>query len=202
MGEMLMSESSDLRIVKTKQLLKDALLMLIQEEEFENITVKRLTERAKINRSTFYAHFYDKYDLLEKTIDEELLSFAEEVAPKSDDDLMATHIPTSLYLRATQYIYKQADFFKIMMEESGIPAFQQQFLQIIKKYMATHLEKFHSKQDKMEIPMEFFISYIAHAYIGVISYWLESGMQYSPEYVAQKLANMTIEGPFSVAGLK
>src|SRR5690625_1642603 len=202
MEEMFMRESSDLRIVKTKQLLKDALLMLIQEEGFENITVKKLTERAKINRSTFYAHFYNKYDLLEKTIDEELLSFAEEVAPKSDDDLMITHITTSIYLRATQYIYKQADLFKIMMGQSGIPAFQQQFLQIIKKYMATHLEKFHSKQDKMEIPMELFISYIAHAYIGVISYWLESGMQYSPEYVAQKLANMTIGGPFSVAGLK
>lgn len=197
-----MVESRDLRVIKTKRLLKETLLTLIQETGFENITVKKLTEQAKINRSTFYAHFYDKYDLLEKTMNEELLSFAEEVAPKSEDDLMATHIPKSLYLKATQYVYQQADFFKIMMGENGPPTFQQQFLQIIKKYMADHLEKFHSQPDKMDMPKGLFISYVAHAYMGVISYWLKSDMQFSPEYMAQKLSQMTLEGPFNVAGLK
>ncbi|PWA08149.1 TetR family transcriptional regulator [Pueribacillus theae] len=197
-----MEKSNDLRVIRTKQLIRDALLTLIKEVGLENITVKKLTECAQINRSTFYAHFYDKYDLLESTINDELLSFVEEAAPKSEEELIATHYPKAFYLRAAQYIYQRADFFKIMMGENGIPSFQQQLLQIMKKYMAERLEKFHPQLDKMEIPKEFFISYVAHANIGVISYWLESGMQYSPQYVAEKMSNMTVEGPLSVAGIK
>lgn len=197
-----MEKLNDLRVIKTRQLLKDALLALIKETDFDRVTVKKLTERAQINRSTFYAHFYDKYDLLEKTIDDELLSFVKEVAPKNGEELTSINIPKSFYLRATQYIYQHAEFFKIMMGENGIPSFQQQFLQIIKRYMADHLEKFHPQPDEMRIPREFLISYVAHAYVGVISHWLESEMQYSTQYVAEKLANMTVKGPLSVAGLK
>ena len=197
-----MEKSNDLRVIKTKQLLKDALLALIKEMNFESISVKKLTDRAQINRSTFYAHFYDKYDLLEKTINDELLSFVKEAAPKSGEELTSVNTPKSFYLRATQYIYQHAEFFKIMMGENGISSFQQQFLQIIKRYMANHLEKFHPHPDELGIPREFLISYVAHAYVGVISYWLESEMQYSPQYVAEKLADMTVKGLLSVAGLK
>ncbi|GGP16903.1 TetR-like C-terminal domain-containing protein [Oceanobacillus neutriphilus] len=197
-----MGNTNDLRVVKTKQLLKETLLSLLEKIEFEEITIKKLTERAQINRSTFYAHFYDKFDLLEKTINDELVSFVEEVAPKSEEELTLTDIPNPFYLRATQYIYQHGEFFKLMMGENGIPSFQQRFLKIIEKYMTEHLGKFHPDPQRMEIPKELFIYYVAHGYVGVISYWLESGMKYSPEYMAEKLSIMTIDGPFSVAGLK
>ncbi|MBO0992961.1 TetR-like C-terminal domain-containing protein [Bacillus sp. SD088] len=85
---------------------------------------------------------------------------------------------------------------------NGIPSFQQQFLKIIEEYMLDHLEKYHPSPNRMEIPKELFIHYVAHGYVGVISYWLENDMQYSSEYMAEKLSQMTIKGPFSVAGLK
>lgn len=197
-----MEKSNDLRVTRTKQLLKEALLTLLKEVEFEEITIKKLTTYAQINRSTFYAHFYDKYDLLEKTINEELISFVEEVAPKSEEELTLANIPNPFYLRATQYIYQHGEFFKVMMGENGISSFQQQFLKIIEKHMLNHLEKLHPHLNKMEIPKELFVSYVAHGYVGVISYWLENDMQYSPEYMAEKLSQMTIKGPFSVAGLR
>ncbi len=197
-----MERSSDLRVIKTKQLLKEALLELLKKMEFEEITIMKLTTYAQINRSTFYAHFYDKYDLLVKTINDELVSFVEEVAPKSEVELTLADIPNPFYLRATQYIYQHGEFFKVMMGENGIPSFQQQFLKIIEKYMLDHLEKLHPHPNRMEIPKELFIYYVAHGYVGVISYWLENDMQYSPQYMAEKLSQMTINGPFSIAGLK
>ncbi|HLR70677.1 MAG TPA: TetR/AcrR family transcriptional regulator [Pseudogracilibacillus sp.] len=197
-----MKELIDLRIVKTKQFLRDALLELILENGFESITVKNLTERAQINRSTFYAHYYDKYDLLERTIDEMLLSFAEEVAPKSVEELTEANIPKAFFLRAFQYIHKHARFFTVMMGKNGIPSFQRQMLQIISQFMEDRLEKFHPQLDKMAVPKAFFISYVAHANLGIISYWLENDLKYSPQYMAEQLTNMTVEGPFSVAKLK
>ncbi|WP_379134244.1 TetR/AcrR family transcriptional regulator [Paenibacillus sp. sgz500958] len=55
----------DPRVIRSKQLIKDAFTQLIMERDFDSITVKDITERATINRATFYAHYEDKYILLE-----------------------------------------------------------------------------------------------------------------------------------------
>ncbi len=60
----------DPRIKRTRQLLQQALMELIAEKSFESITVQDVTERATVNRATFYAHFEDKYALLEYTMRE------------------------------------------------------------------------------------------------------------------------------------
>src|SRR5699024_477502 len=56
----------DRRKKYSRKVLKDSLLQLLKEKQFSNITVKEICEVADINRSTFYAHYADQYDLLEK----------------------------------------------------------------------------------------------------------------------------------------
>lgn len=58
----------DLRILKTKKSLYESLLYLMKEKSFEDIKVSDICERAYINRSTFYAHFEDKYMLFDTLI--------------------------------------------------------------------------------------------------------------------------------------
>jgi len=60
----------DPRIKRTRQLLQQALWELMQEKSFQAITVQDIAERATINRVTFYAHFEDKYALLEFSVRE------------------------------------------------------------------------------------------------------------------------------------
>ncbi len=60
----------DPRIKRTRQLLQQALMELMREKSFQAITVQDIAERATINRVTFYAHFEDKYALLEHTMRE------------------------------------------------------------------------------------------------------------------------------------
>ena len=60
----------DPRIRRTRQLLRQALMELMAEKSFQAITVQDIAERATVNRVTFYAHFQDKYALLEYTIRE------------------------------------------------------------------------------------------------------------------------------------
>lgn len=55
----------DKRVRKTKKYLKDTLIMLLDKESFEQITVTQLCENADVSRITFYSHYADKYDLLE-----------------------------------------------------------------------------------------------------------------------------------------
>jgi AcrR family transcriptional regulator len=58
-------ERIDPRIKRTRQLLKQAFMELLSEKGFQALTIQDITDRATVNRVTFYAHFEDKYALLE-----------------------------------------------------------------------------------------------------------------------------------------
>jgi AcrR family transcriptional regulator len=64
---------TDPRILRTRKLIMNAFIELSGKKEFKDITVKDITAEAMINRATFYYHFEDIYDLLEKVLSEELL---------------------------------------------------------------------------------------------------------------------------------
>ena len=61
---------TDLRVIKTKKALFEALLDLMKDKTFEEIKVSDICSRALVNRTTFYAHYNDKYELLVSFIDE------------------------------------------------------------------------------------------------------------------------------------
>lgn len=65
-----MVKATDPRTIRTRQLIIDAFNELLVTKGFEQMTVKDITERATINRATFYAHFVDKYALLEEVLTE------------------------------------------------------------------------------------------------------------------------------------
>ena len=66
-------KKTDPRVLRTRKLIMDSFIELSSTKEFKDITVKDITEEAMINRATFYYHFEDIYDLLEKALSEVLL---------------------------------------------------------------------------------------------------------------------------------
>ena len=69
-----MKEKTDLRIVKTKKILFNSLLNLMKIKNFEKIKISDICDESLINRSTFYAHYEDKYELLIDLFEERKLS--------------------------------------------------------------------------------------------------------------------------------
>jgi len=63
-------KETDRRVKRTRKLLQDAFLFLITEKSFQAISVQDIAERADVNRATFYAHFVDKYALLDYVVGE------------------------------------------------------------------------------------------------------------------------------------
>lgn len=86
-----MEHKIDLRVIKTQNNIKHTFIDLLNEKDFDQITVKDILDRALINRSTFYKYYTDKFDLA-KTITEEIIAdyspFLEErFADRKGDDL-------------------------------------------------------------------------------------------------------------------
>jgi AcrR family transcriptional regulator len=73
-------EKLDPRVKRTRGLIQQAFGGLLAEKGFASITVQDITERAEVNRATFYAHFPDKYALLESNV---RLSFRQELEKRT-----------------------------------------------------------------------------------------------------------------------
>ena len=69
-----MQEKTDLRVIKTKKILFDSLLKLMKNKNFEKIKISDICEESLINRSTFYAHYEDKYELLIDLFEEQKIA--------------------------------------------------------------------------------------------------------------------------------
>ena len=63
---------NDLRVRKTEEAIRSAFVSLVAEEGFDAVTVQQILERARVNRSTFYRHYADKYALAGALIDEQV----------------------------------------------------------------------------------------------------------------------------------
>ncbi|MER2064647.1 MAG: TetR family transcriptional regulator [Alkalibacterium sp.] len=68
----MMQAKIDPRVLRTRKLITEAFIKLSQTRPFADISVKDISTEAMINRATFYSHFLDKYDLLEKVVEEKL----------------------------------------------------------------------------------------------------------------------------------
>lgn len=97
-----MQSKIDLRIIKTRANIKNTFIELLFEKEFNEITIQNILDKALINRSTFYKHYSDKYELAEQLVDEivkNATSFINErFSNKKENDLFSTIYKIYLHL--------------------------------------------------------------------------------------------------------
>ena len=79
------NKSPDLRVVKTHKAIREAFIMLLSEQEYNDITIQAILDCAKVNRATFYKYYSGKGDLAGQMIDD----FKQEVSQLFQDRLNA-----------------------------------------------------------------------------------------------------------------
>jgi AcrR family transcriptional regulator len=192
-----MSRSTDLRVLKTRKLIRDSFIKLMDEKGFENITVNDISEKAQINRSTFYLHYTDKYELLDRTVEESIEKLLALSSPKIH--IKERNIELNSLLKDIQEVMKiiaeDALFYKTMLGDNGIPHIRKKMEVILKQNLEEGI------QEEMLTPRNLFFEVLLSIYMGTIIWWLNNGMIYSPDYMAQQLIKMLTMGPIKVAGL-
>ena len=186
-------------------MIRSALAELIDEKGFNNISVTDLTQRADINRGTFYLHYVDKYDLLEK-IENEIIQEIEEETKHLDSinmlNIDASNEPLPFMVKLFEYFKENSVIVKSILGPKGDPTFERK----IKKFIKTNLfekQKFKIFNiDDAVISEEYFIQYILSADLGVIKHWLEKNMKESPDEMALILARMSLIGPLRAVGMR
>ncbi|WP_052350567.1 TetR/AcrR family transcriptional regulator [Paenibacillus gorillae] len=108
-----MGEKTDLRKKRTRRLLRTALLELVDERGLERVTVIDLTEKAEINRGTFYLHYRDVPDLMEQIKQEVFVGLTETMSHLNPLDMIRYAEKDQIYpvsLNVLNYFAEHADF--------------------------------------------------------------------------------------------
>lgn len=77
----------DMRVVKTRRAIRNALIELAEEKDVEKITVKELCERAEISKPAFYSHYGNIYDVVDEIENEVVQKVCDRMAHRSIDDI-------------------------------------------------------------------------------------------------------------------
>lgn len=184
----------DRRIRKTKQQIRYAFVELVNEIGLNSITVSNLAERADINRGTFYLHYENIEDLVDKlqsNIVDSLRNITEPLDPYSI--IHDRNELTPILVRVTEIVSYHSDVIKALVSAQGSPSFRVTWEQIISNLV---LEKFY-EVEKNEEPNGSSNNYLAiiisSIYIGVILEWMETGMKESTEKIASFISEYGIK---------
>ena len=175
---------TDLRIIKTKNGIYNALLDLMREKQFEEIKVSDICDKALINRSTFYAHFEDKYELLASYIKEMKESLAEEL--KKNKNITSTKEYYIEMIRLfLNHIESKKDMYVAMAINNRNGILTDIVSDAIDHDIIYHLEENDNKKD---VPNSIIAKFYLGAVVNVALYWVNNINKYTKEEMIEYLS--------------
>jgi len=189
-----MQNLEDLRVRRTRKLLQKALLEAATEKGFAHITVRDITERAMVNRATFYRHYEDKYDLLAHYIEElsELIGSDESETSFDNQPAQSPDMAPPGLVNLLKHMQAHADFYRVMLGNQGDPSFcAKSFRSYIERGFQRMLSSQTFKADPSRPPVDLTVSYLLSAGVGAIVWWLENDQPASPIEMANWLYQLS-----------
>lgn len=172
----------DRRVRKNQTAIMNAFVQLVSEKEFDKITINEIAERADVNRGTVYSHYSDKYDLLEKYIDNQLTHLMEYCY--SEDAIGPFPTKTPL-LRTIKEIEKNILTYKTLLSIKDVSYMRVQLNRIINKQIMDYTKENNLYID--ELGKSIFAQFMSSAIVGVIEWWLTQSVPCSAEELTERL---------------
>jgi AcrR family transcriptional regulator len=205
------STRPDRRIIRTRRSLRDALIALILEKGYESVTIEEITARADLGRTTFYLHFHDKEDLLMCTVRELVEELIEQLSSlplqewkAQNDPSVAAEMLTPAITSAFQHVAQNANLYRIILRGDSTYSATQRLRHILVEAVSTLIRHF-SNQPGLEIspqvPLEIFVHGLVGAWIGLVTWWLDQGLQYTPEQMGNLYHKMFMRSTRDVLGV-
>lgn len=178
-----MYRKEDLRITKTKKNLYEGLLILLKDKPFEEVKVSDICQISLVNRSTFYDHFTDKYELLASflhDLENQLTTQLNENKTCNNAKDYYMQMIESLFDHITQNISIYSSIVKNNSHSIASDMLEDILLRDVKKHIK-------SSCYQMEIPAEIISIFYVNAVISVCLHYLKNPNQYSKEDILNYL---------------
>jgi AcrR family transcriptional regulator len=171
------TKTLDRRVQRTQQLLQSALIALIQERGYEALSVQDIIDRANVGRSTFYAHFDNKEDLLVSRLDGLRLSLqarqreAKQRSVRPEDQLFAySH---DMFVHVDEH----RNVFRAMVGKRSGAIIQKLFYKMLVDLVRGDLKAMTNQKGSSAVPQEAVVQLIAGGLFGLILWWVDGPLK-------------------------
>ncbi|GIO33488.1 TetR family transcriptional regulator [Paenibacillus albilobatus] len=163
-----------------------AVIELMIEKNFDQITIQDISDRADVSRRTIYLHYMDKFDLLDKLI-EEHIDEMRELCDSTDDDADYTDMGLLWF----EYFESHSLFFSALLASKGSPFFRNRFLEFFlqelkKKENDLPEGSNQGLTDGEDVDFQF----LGAAIVGVVEWWFKNGKPHPPSFMAGRLGSL------------
>lgn len=176
------NETSDRRVKYTKNQLKAAMVTLLKERRISKISVKSLCEIADVNRSTFYSHYNDQYDLLDQMRLEALNNikrYLKEYSGTGDMSVSETNLKMIL-----EYGKSNSELFKAFLSDNCGTAFKEDIMELM-MILPSYFNAITKERTR-----DYITVFMLSGCISILQRWLQDGMPESAREMSEMI--MTI----------
>ena len=171
---------------RTKQRLDDALVSLIIEKGYDKTTVQDLIDRADVGRSTFYAHYETKDELLVSWVDQLAAEMELQLAQQQTD--VGSIMPSLALFR---HLAEAHHVYKAMIGSRGSDIAIEMVHSSLLRHARSGLERRPDVSDQTTIPIEVRAEFLAGSLLALLTWWIDNDMPYPPERMDQIYQELT-----------
>ena len=169
----------DVRVKRTYNQLFVALVDLLGEKSFDDLTVLEICERAGVHRATFYKHFVDKYDFLN-------VCFNFSLSNLTFDKIAESYTPETMKISCMNMIAKVLDFVDenravvvSLSTDRSSTSFNSALNDAIAAFLEERINTVRPKNDKLSRTVPLLANYYAGAIVGIIKCWATNSDTFS-----------------------
>lgn len=182
-----MGAKYDIRIVRTKERLKSALLELLKEKRLDDISISEICAKASVNRNTFYSHYQSLKDLQSEIEGQFMETIISRIHVSSDTIDSVSDILRQLL----ECVAANAELCSLLFSENGDKGYLKNILFFaLPSAVNNWSEELHISIEDATL----LYYYVIGGSINVIELWIENGFKESPQDLSEKLNGLILHG--------
>lgn len=195
------AKAEDRRVQRTRKLLQEALMDLILEKGYEAVTVQDIIDRANVGRSTFYAHFLDKQELLLSGVEQLHAFLAQQqwAAPTGPD--APGKGPLAFSLAMFQHAQDHHRIYKAHVGKQSGAIVHDHIQRILTDLIRDDLAAWMPRNTPPPLPLDVVVLYTVSAFHGLLTGWLDQNMPYTAEEMDRTFRALVLPGIGAGLGL-
>ncbi|CAM5200388.1 TetR family transcriptional regulator OS=Ureibacillus acetophenoni OX=614649 GN=SAMN05877842_11483 PE=4 SV=1 [Ureibacillus acetophenoni] len=180
--------TTDRRVYKSKQALKEAVLTLMKSTDFTNITITDIVQLADLNRGTFYKHYETKEEIFDEIIEDVIADLTDSYRePYKSIEVFDLNKLAPSSIKVFNHVEKYKNFYNLILHSNKLAGFQHKICNVLKELALKDLIDLHKNSS---IDSEIQASYHAYAIFGMIVEWVNSDFKYSADFMANQLFHL------------
>ncbi len=188
-------ENHDRRIIRSKRLLKEGLLALMEKKSFKDITAKDISSQAELNRGTFYLHYGDTAELL-GSIEDDIVNHIQSIIDEHIDEVeQSDSLAPVLDVLIDEIISNRKTVHLLLQNGDVSSLFEKLRLLVYKNGDGIVRRKFSFNT---QAQVDYYLSFVSFGLVGIIKLWFQSDMGFPKERLIDYASELCIRASSAV----